>query len=209
MKSENHWHKYKDKITESLSKIEQEEILKLAFLIETTIKDGNEIHILGNGGSAANANHINGDFTKTFSTYGKKIKISSHADTTSFLTAVANDMDFSEVFTILIPNRISKDDLIIFLSGSGNSINLVKCAEKANKYKINTFCLTGFSGGKLKNICKNSIHVPVYDMEIIEDIQLIIFHSIKQSLCNNIERLGQSAVSSPKYEKRIQSNEIA
>ena len=63
-------------------------------------------------------------------------------------------MDYSEIFTLLIPSRISKEDLVIFLSGSGNSINLVKCAEKANKYRINTFCLTGFSGGKLKNICK-------------------------------------------------------
>lgn len=209
MKLENNWNSYKEKLSNSLSSITDGDISLLSSLIEEMINNGNEIHILGNGGSAANANHINGDFTKTFSTYGKTIKISTHADTTSFLTAVANDMDYSEIFTLLIPSRISKEDLVIFLSGSGNSINLVKCAEKANKYKINTFCLTGFSGGKLKNICKNYIHVPVNDMEIIEDIQLIIFHCIKQLLCRKIEKLGQSATTSPKYEKRVKSNEIA
>ena len=203
------WQNYKKKLSDSLSKVNSQEIQKLYSLIESSIKNEHEIHILGNGGSAANANHINGDFTKTFSSYGKTIKISSHADTTSYLTALANDIDYSEVFTFLIPTRINKNDLIIFLSGSGNSINLVKCAEKANKYKINAVSLTGFDGGKLKNICENSIHVPINDMEIIEDIQLIIFHSIKQALCQDIENQGGIPISSPKYEKRIKSNEIA
>ena len=124
------------------------------------------------------------------------------------------------------PDQISKLDNAIetepvtnsmFWGFVNNNLEMVKKLEARNhKYWFTDTPYFGrFDNNNLKadnhywRTCKNSIHVPVYDMEIIEDIQLIIFHSIKQSLCNNIERLGQSAVSSPKYEKRIQSNEIA
>ena len=203
------WKNYNNNLLNSLSSISEKALSNLISQIEPFMGSKAEIHILGNGGSAANANHINGDFTKTFASYAKPIKINSFADNSCYLTAVSNDIDYSEVFTHLIPGRINRDDLIIFLSGSGNSINLVKCAKKAKKFDINTFCITGFNGGELKKICNHNIHVPIKDMEISEDIQLVIFHFIKQYLCKKIIRNGVSTKLSPKYEKRIISDEIA
>ena len=204
-----HWQKYKKRLEETLSFINEDDINSLNQLIESYMGKKSEIHILGNGGSAANANHINGDFTKTFTDESNTIRINSFADNSCFLTAASNDIDFSEAFSILIPGRINKDDLIIFLSGSGNSVNLVKCARKAKENNINTFSITGYQGGELNKICKNKIHIPVKDMEIIEDLQLIIFHCIKQNLCKRLKsKFGIKQISS-KYEKRIISNEIA
>ena len=177
-----HWIEYKKRLEETLSYINEDDINSLNQLIESYMGKKSEIHILGNGGSAANANHINGDFTKTFTGASNTIRINSFADNSCFLTAASNDIDFSEAFSILIPGRINKNDLVIFLSGSGNSVNLVKCARKAKEHNINTFCITGYQGGELNKICKNRIHIPVKDMEIIEDLQLIIFHCIKQNL---------------------------
>ena len=155
--------------------------------------------IEANGGSAANANHINGDFTKTFTGASNTIRINSFADNSCFLTAASNDIDFSEAFSILIPGRINKNDLVIFLSGSGNSVNLVKCARKAKEHNINTFCITGYQGGELNKICKNRIHIPVKDMEIIEDLQLIIFHCIKQNLYKKLKNKFEINQISSKY----------
>ena len=206
---DEYWQNYKSGIIEGINLISSKDINKLSNLFESKFNNNSEIHIIGNGGSAANASHINGDFTKTFSLYGKSIKIRTHADNISYLTAVSNDKDYSEVFTLLIPGIIKKDDLIIFLSGSGNSINLVNCANKAKDYFINTFCITGYNGGQLKKICNDHIYIPIKDMEVLEDLQLIIFHSIKQKLCRKIERDGLINEKSPKYEKRISDNEIA
>ncbi len=205
----NQWKNYNKKLLNAINSISEKDILNLTAQIESYMGTRDEIHILGNGGSAANANHVNGDFSKTFSSLGEVIKINSFADNSCYLTAASNDIDFSEVFSLLIPGRINKKDLIIFLSGSGNSINLIKCAQKAREFNINTFSITGYNGGELKNICRNHIHIPIKDMEIIEDIQLVIFHFIKQYLTNKFENNNHSKNLSHKYNKRIISNEIA
>ena len=205
----NQWQNYNKKLLNAINSINEKDILNLIANLEPYIGTRDEIHILGNGGSAANANHINGDFSKTFTSKGGTIKINSFADNSCYMTAASNDIDFSEVFSLLIPGRINKKDLIIFLSGSGNSINLVKCAQKARDFDINTFSITGYNGGKLKDICNHHIHVPIKDMEIIEDIQLIIFHCIKQYLTKKFEKNANYTNLSSKYEKRTISNEIA
>tara|TARA_B100001248_G_C27320618_1_gene426575 strand:- start:395 stop:1021 length:627 start_codon:yes stop_codon:yes gene_type:complete len=205
----NQWKNYNQNLLNAINSINEKDILNLIKQVKPYIGTRDEIHILGNGGSAANANHINGDFSKTFSSTSETIKINSFADNSCYITAASNDIDFSEVFTLLIPGRINKKDLIIFLSGSGNSINLVKCAQKARDFNINTFAITGYNGGKLKDICNHHIHVPIKDMEIIEDIQLIIFHFIKQYLTKEFKKNGNFKNLSPKYEKRTISNEIA
>ena len=207
--ADDYWQNYKSKVIDGLNLIPAKDINKLSNLFASKFNNNSEIHILGNGGSAANASHINGDFTKTFSLYGKPIRIRTHADNISYLTAVSNDKDYAEVFTLLIPGIIKKSDVIIFLSGSGNSINLVNCANKAKEYSIKTFCITGYNGGELKRVCNDHIYIPIQDMEILEDLQLIIFHSIKQRLCKMIEKDGLIYEKSPKYDKRVSANEIA
>ena len=198
--------KYAKNLTDALKNVDENLLLKLKKEIIKKVKHSGEIFIVGNGGSAANAHHIAGDYLKTFSMLGLKIKISCLSDNTCFLTATSNDLDYTEVYEILINTRIEKNDLLIFLSGSGNSINLIKTAKTAKKYGIKTASLTGYSGGGLKKIVDIPIHIEVNDMEISEDIQLIIFHYIKQQL---FLELSSSLVTSPKYDKRVIEDLIA
>ena len=162
--------------------------------------------MVGNGGSAANANHIAGDYTKTFSTLGHCININSLADNSCYITAISNDIDYSEVYEILINTRVRRGDLLIFLSGSGNSMNLVKAARNTKKNDIRTSSIVGYNGGALKELVDIPIHIKINDMEIAEDFQMVTFHHIKQQLYS---KLKKNKDSNNKYNKRINEDLIA
>ena len=193
--------KYANQLSKALDLVNQSQIDNFFNVFESYFGSKANIYLLGNGGSQANAHHISGDFIKTFSLAGLKLKISCLADNVCHLTAAANDLSYDEAYSILIDNLIDKDDLLIYLSGSGNSLNLVKCARKAKIRGIKQAALTGFSGGALNGIVDYPIHIEFNDMEICEDIQLSIFHYIKQRLIlkysNNFDDLDL-----PKYNKR-------
>ena len=173
---------YAKELIKALDLVDQKQIDKFFDKFNSYIGSNSNIFLLGNGGSQANAHHISGDFIKTFSLAGLKLKISCLADNVCHLTAASNDLSYDDAYSILIDNLINKDDFLIYLSGSGNSINLVKCARKAKLRNIRQAALTGFNGGALKEIVDYPIHIKFDDMEICEDIQLSIFHYIKQRL---------------------------
>ena len=170
--------------------------------------DIKEVHVLGNGGSSANAHHIVGDYAKTFALYGTNLKMNCLSDNSCFLTAASNDLDFSEVYELLIGSRITRGDVIIMLSGSGNSMNLVKGARAAKKGNITIASITGYDGGVLSEISDISINIPVDDMEMAEDAQIIIMHYIKQRLCELLSQDGK-ALRMDKYEKRVGEGLVA
>tara|TARA_Y100000991_G_C21839262_1_gene291630 strand:+ start:49 stop:678 length:630 start_codon:yes stop_codon:yes gene_type:complete len=192
---------YANQLSSALDLVSQEQIDNFFNVFNSYFGSKANIYLLGNGGSQANAHHISGDFIKTFSLAGLKLKISCLADNVCHLTAAANDLSYDEAYSILIDNLIDKDDLLIYLSGSGNSLNLVKCARKAKLRDIKQAAITGFNGGALNDIVDYPIHIKFNDMEICEDIQLSIFHYIKQRLIlkysNNFDDLEL-----PKYQKR-------
>ena len=173
---------YGKRLLDGLTTIDQNLVDEVYTEIYQRINSHNTIHFLGNGGSQANAHHIVGDYTKTFSIIGKSININSLSDNSCYLTAVSNDLDYSAIYELLISTRVKANDLVIFFSGSGNSLNLVKCARKAKNSGINQAAIVGFTGGALKKIVNFPVHVEFDDMEISEDIQLSIFHYIKQML---------------------------
>ncbi|RPG17997.1 MAG: SIS domain-containing protein [Pelagibacteraceae bacterium TMED124] len=191
-------------LNHALNGINANDIDKLKNLFLKKMDGNGEIIVIGNGGSAANAHHIVGDYTKTFALYNKKLRISCPADNGCYLSAVSNDLDFSEAYEILVSSRINKEDLLIFLSGSGNSSNLVKAALAAKEKSVETVSITAYNGGYLKKISTHHIHVPVDDMEMAEDAQLVIFHFVKQALTENME----SVLSMVKYNKRVSSGEV-
>ena len=202
--------KYKNSLNLALNTIDQETLEILYKEIKKRLDGSSSIHILGNGGSAANASHIAGDYTKTFSFMNLKLKIYSHSDNISYLTAASNDLDYNEIYSSLVGTLINQKDLIIYLSGSGNSLNLIKCANKANTLKINQISISGYNGGKIKNLVTTPIHIDYPDMEISEDCQLIIFHYIKQQLVKEIEGEDPYAENKlPKYKKRVIEDLIA
>ena len=196
------------KISNALDQVNQKEVDQLFFQIDKLIGTNSNIFLLGNGGSQANAHHISGDFIKTFSMVGLRLKISCLADNICHLTAASNDLSFEDSYSMLVNNIIGKGDLIIYLSGSGNSLNLVKCARKAKSSLIKQAAIVGFTGGALKKLVDYPVHVNFDDMEISEDIQLSIFHYIKQRLMDKyIDVFNEVDIS--KYRKRTSEDLIS
>lgn len=201
---------YKNRLLKALDTLNQKDIDFLYEEIKKRLDGSSTIHILGNGGSAANASHIVGDFTKTFALMNLKIKINSPTDNISYLTAASNDLDYNEIYSTLVGRIIDENDLIVYLTGSGNSLNLIKCANKASKLKIKQISISGYNGGNIKDIVDNSIHINFPDMEISEDCQLIIFHYIKQRLVKTIQKNDKNKIdNTPKYQKRVFEDLIA
>lgn len=192
---------YAQGLKTALTLVNENEIEEFFLVFDSFIGSNSNIYLLGNGGSQANAHHISGDFMKTFSLAGLKLKISCLADNVCHLTAASNDLSYDDAYSILIDNIIDKDDLLIYLSGSGNSINLVKCARKAKTRKIKQSAITGFSGGALNQIVDYPINIKFDDMEICEDMQLSIFHYIKQKLIIKYSNKFEN-IELPKYYKR-------
>lgn len=201
---------YAKNLSKALDTIDQNLIDKLYIELKSRVDRNSTVHLLGNGGSAANASHISGDFTKTLAFINRRLNIISHSDNACYVTAASNDLDYSEVFSSKVGNYINKSDLIVYLSGSGNSLNLVKCSKKAGKLGVTQASLTAYNGGTLKDLTEIPIHINFNDMEIAEDIQLIIFHYLKQRLLSDLEdKDSDTSKSMPKYSKRIIENLIA
>lgn len=140
-----------------------------------------QIFICGNGGSAATASHFACDVNKGVS-FGKnkRFKVICLSDNIPILLAYANDVSYEDIFAEQLKNFLKKDDLVIGVSGSGNSKNILKAIEYANKNGGKTFGICGFGGGRLKGIAQKSLVINSNDMQKIEDMHMIVFHCVMQ-----------------------------
>ena len=151
-------------------------------LLEVWRKNKN-IFICGNGGSAANAIHIANDFLYGLGKRNKRgAKIEALPANSSVITCLANDLSYEKIFSEQLKTKGSTGDLLIVLSGSGNSKNLISAIKEAKKLRIKTLSILGFSGGKCKKLSDISIHNPIRDMQISEDLQMIILNICMQRL---------------------------
>lgn len=138
-----------------------------------------KIYIFGNGGSSATASHYQNDFNKGISEYVEnKFKFHCLNDNMATIMAIANDIGFEEVFRFQLTNNLEEGDLIVAISGSGNSKNVINAVEYAKKQGNKVIGLTGFKGGKLKELSDISLHAPINSMQITEDIHMIFDHLI-------------------------------
>jgi len=162
------------------------EIPKLAIAMQVAWRDKKTIYLCGNGGSAGNANHLANDFT-----YGAGVKngigsrIDSLSANPSVITRLANDIGYENIYSEQLRVKADTGDVLVVLSGSGNSANVVKALEIGNHLDMETFAVLGFTGGKCKEIAKHPIHFAIDDMQIAEDLQLVVFHMVMQWLCEN------------------------
>jgi len=141
------------------------------------------VFLCGNGGSGANALHMANDFIYAIGkTVGSGLKITALPANTAVITCLANDEDYSEIFSYQLAVLAKPNDVLIVLSGSGNSSNILKALETAKKMKMKSYALLGYSGGKAKSMADVSIHFAVDDMQISEDLQTMVLHSIMQWL---------------------------
>ncbi len=201
---------YGKRLLDGLTTIDQNLVDEVYTEIYQRINSHNTIHFLGNGGSQANAHHIVGDYLKSFTFLGVRLNVNCIADNSCYLTAASNDLDFQEVYSVLVEKIINRGDLLVYLSGSGNSMNLIKCAIKAKSLGIKQISVTGFNGGKLKNLVDIPIHIKTFDMEIAEDCQINIFHNLKQRLMEKVSKKeGKKNSNMKKYDKRTIEDLIA
>jgi D-sedoheptulose 7-phosphate isomerase len=148
--------------------------------------DGRTIYLCGNGGSAGNANHLANDFLYGAGvTNGAGLKVESLSANPSVLTCLANDIGYENVYAEQLRVKSEVGDVLIVLSGSGNSPNVVRALEVGAAKGMTTFAILGFSGGKCKALAQHPIHFPVDDMQIAEDLQMVIGHICMQWLCAN------------------------
>ncbi len=149
----------------------------LAKKIERAEKEGREIFVMGNGGSAATASHWATDLSKTAYIAGRpQIRCRSLSENIPYLTAIGNDLSFDEIFSRQLENILNPGDLVILISGSGNSQNLIKACRLAKKKKAQTVGILGFDGGELKKMVDLSILVPSSQYGVIEDMHMAIGH---------------------------------
>lgn len=160
-----------------LDSLNREEINVVMNVLENARLKGKRIFICGNGGSASTASHIECDFNKGIS-YDQDVKYDMEclSDNVPMMMAIANDISYDEIFVVPLKNKLKTGDIVIGISGSGNSKNVVKAFEYANSIGAETIAFTGYNGGNLKKIATYNIHVNIDNMQIVEDIHLMLDH---------------------------------
>ena len=185
---------YLSLLKSTLDKLSPENLENVSKAFLACYESGGTFYVFGNGGSAATASHMAGDFMKGAS-YGleKRFKFICLNDNNSAMMAIANDISYDDIFVEQLKNFLQPNDLVIGISGSGNSNNVVKAMEYAKEKGVKTLALCGYSGGKIKQLADLNVHAEVNDMEICEDIHMVVFHTIKQGLIKHLH--GTSSVS--------------
>ena len=170
------------------------EVNSLADAIERCYTEGRFVFIIGNGGSGSNASHMCEDLGKgTLSDTEdqKRLKVLSLTDNTPYILAWGNDEGYERIFVEQIKNLASPEDLLIAISGSGNSPNILRAVEYANEIGMQTFGMTGFDGGKVKELCGQTLHVRIHDMGIAESMHTVIFHYLIVELKERFKRIHE------------------
>lgn len=168
---------YLEQEIRTIQNLDIEQINRALNLLLEALEKGNTVYIFGNGGSSATASHYQNDFNKGVSEHTeKKFNFLCLNDNVATVMAVANDIGFEEVFRFQLRGHIKPDDLVVAISGSGNSRNVINAVEYAREQGCKVIGLTGFDGGKLKGLSDVSLHAPVNSMQITEDIHMVFDH---------------------------------
>ena len=149
-------------------------------VIVNAFRNGNRVYFCGNGGSAADAQHLSAEFSGRFYTNRKALPAEALHCNTSYLTAVANDYSFEDVYSRLIDGIGETGDVLVGLSTSGNSANITKAFETAKKKEMITIGFTGKSGGNMKPFCDHLINIPSTDTPRIQESHIMVGHIICQ-----------------------------
>lgn len=164
-----------------LSKIEE-----VTNLITEAFRNGNKVLFCGNGGSAADAQHLAAEFSGRFYTDRNPLPSEALHCNTSYMTAVANDYSFDVVYSRMIKGVGRKGDVLVGLSTSGNSVNIIKAVEQAKEIGMISVCLTGEGGGKLRDVCDHLLNVPSKDTPRIQESHITVGHIICELVESNL-----------------------
>ncbi len=177
---------YIEKVTTSIQNIKVDLILDLTRSLRDAWSEDHQVFLCGNGGSAANAMHIANDFFYGIAKdTGKGIRVHALPANQSILTCLSNDISYKDIFSQQLAVLANSGDILIALSGSGNSPNIIKAIQKAKEMRVKTFAILGYSGGKCLELTDVAIHFPIDDMQIAEDCQLVVGHMVMRWLADN------------------------
>ena len=188
---------YLERLQGCFNKTNLDAVDKLAKELQRAWIDGRNVFICGNGGSAANAIHIANDLHYGIGAcgQGKKLpglRVEALSANCGVITCLANDTGYENIYSHQLEVKSQEKDILIALSGSGNSANMVKALKTANAIGVQTFAILAFTGGKCKELAKTAIHFEIDDMQIAEDTQLIVGHLCMQWLNSHKPNLIQS-----------------
>ena len=174
---------YSANLVSALALVKNDQVSRFEFELISLWDRHGKLFICGNGGSAGNAIHLANDFIFGAGyPHRPGIDVEALTANPAVLTCLANDIGYSDVFSYQLSSKAKKGDILLVLSGSGNSQNIVEALIVAKKLGLTSYSFLGFSGGKAKVLSDHSIHINCDDMQVCEDVQLIIGHHLVQSL---------------------------
>jgi len=174
---------YFDQITQILGQTDSQAIDAFAGLLHDAWRDDRQVFVMGNGGSAFTASHHVCDYVKTAAVDGqRRLRAISLVDNTGLITALGNDISYDDIFRYTLESYGKAGDLAIAISCSGNSPNVLEACRWAKDNGLTVVVLTGFAGGKLKDLSHLHINVPSDNYGVIEDVHMSIGHIAAQML---------------------------
>jgi len=174
---------YADRLKAAIDRIPLDAVEQLGQSLLSAWQQKRQVFLFGNGGSAANANHIANDFIYGISKkLGHALRVHSLSANSAVMTCLANDEGYDGIYFRQLAVLAQPGDVVIALSGSGNSPNIVQALQWCQEHNMESFAILGYSGGKAKNLAKVPIHIPIDDMQISEDLQLVVGHMAMQWL---------------------------
>ncbi len=181
-------------MADELRRIDPRQVQALADLMHDKFLAGRLMFVIGNGGSGSNASHFTEDVGKQalklpedlHHDLKKRVRILSLTDNTAYITAWANDEGFDRVFVEQLKNLAQPGDLLIAISGSGNSPNILAAVDWAKRSGLATFGCTGFAGGELRTRADSGLHIDSTDMGVVETLHLAAFHWVVDDLHRRI-----------------------
>jgi len=177
---------YANRLNTAMQATDWSGVARLAQELRECWTSGRQVFICGNGGSAGNAIHLANDFLYGISKVrGSGLRVHALPANSSVLTCLANDEGYDEIFSLQLAVQARADDVLIVLSGSGNSPNILKALEQAKKMGLRSYAILGYTGGRAKAMADVAIHYELDDMQISEDMQLIVGHMVMQWLYQN------------------------
>ena len=191
---------YLSRMNEELRRADRDALRRWADAIFAAWENGKFVFIIGNGGSGTTASHMAEDLGKStlresdlHDDSKRRLKVLSLTDNAGWLMAVGNDLDYDQIFVQQLMNYGSEGDLLIAISGSGNSQNVLNAVDWAERHGLKTFGLTGYDGGKLKGKQQDGLHLDLPDMGMVESIHLGLFHWVLNDVFARINREGRYA----------------
>jgi D-sedoheptulose 7-phosphate isomerase len=189
---------YLQRLQAELERIDRSAMQRWSDLLYRAWDEGRFVYVFGNGGSGTTATHICEDLAKSTlretdlqDETRKRLKIISLTDNLGWILAVGNDVGYEDIFVQQLMNYGREGDLVIAISGSGNSRNVLKAVDWANRHGLITFGLTGFQGGQLKSTQHDGLHVDLHDMGMVESLHLCVFHWVLNDVFARINSTGR------------------